>query len=94
MKYKLKQFCGLEGLKLGQRPMIDLKHALVIVNKGSFTGYQLLLGKSGLATSIAEWYNDKNWSAIEQYITKEAEDFVHVYSLLKRELPKLVFQVS
>ena len=44
MKYKLKQYCGLEGLKLGHRPMIDLKHVLVIANNGSLRGYQRSLG--------------------------------------------------
>jgi hypothetical protein len=32
MKYKLRQYCGLEGLKLGHRPMIDLKHILIVAN--------------------------------------------------------------
>lgn len=89
MKYKLKQYYGLEGLKLGHRPMIDLKHVLVIANNGSFKGYQRLLGKSGEAANMTQWYHDENWSMIEQYIRKEADDFVEIYSLLKRELPRL-----
>ncbi|MFY3742155.1 MAG: hypothetical protein HMLIMOIP_002619 [Candidatus Nitrosomirales archaeon] len=90
MKYKLKQYCNLEGLKLGQRPMIDLKHVLVIANNGSFKGYARLLRKSGLALNITSWYYDKNWTMIEQYITKEASDFVKAYSVLKKEIPNIV----
>ena len=44
MKYKLKRYCDLDGLELGQRPMIDLKHVLVIANNGYFKGYQRFLG--------------------------------------------------
>lgn len=90
MKYKLRQYCNLEGLKLGQRPMIDLKHILIVVNKGSFKGYQRFLGKSSLASNMQNWYYENNWTMIEQYIRQEAFDFVKSYALLKRELPKIV----
>jgi len=89
MKYKLKQYCDIDGLKLGQRPMIDLKHTLVIANNGSFKGYDKLLGKSNLASNMTQWYYDRNWQLIEQYIRQEALDFVKVYSRLKSELPKI-----
>lgn len=89
MKYKLRQYFGLEGLKLGQRPMIDLKPVMVIVNGGSFKGYSILLGKSGRAANMAKWYYDKDWQRIEQYVEQEAMDFVRAYTTLKLEIPKL-----
>jgi hypothetical protein len=54
MKYKLKQYCNLDGLRLGHRPMIDLKHVLVIANNGYFKGYQRFLSKSGRASHKAQ----------------------------------------
>lgn len=89
MKYKLRQYCDLDGLKLGHRPMIDLKHVLIIANNGSFKGYQRFVGKSGQAAHMMEWYYNKNWAAIEQYIRKEAEEFVRVYSILKEHIPRI-----
>jgi hypothetical protein len=89
LKHKLKQYCNVEGLKLGHRPMIDLKHVMVIANNG-FKGYHRLLGKSGVAGNIEEWYYNRNWEAIEHYITNEAKDFVKAFALLKRELPKIM----
>lgn len=89
MKYKLKQHCNIEGLKLGQRPMIELKHLLVIANNGSFKGYDRLVGKSNLAANMTQWYYDKNWPMIEQYIIQEAADFITAYSVFKRELPRI-----
>jgi hypothetical protein len=87
MKYKLKLYCGLDGLRLGHRPMIDLKHVLVIANNGSFKGYQRFLGKSGQAANMTQWYYDKNWTMIEEYVRNEANDFIYTYSILKRTLP-------
>jgi hypothetical protein len=89
LKHKLRHYCGLDGLKLGQRPMIDLKHTLVIANNGMFKGYDSLLGKSDQAENMTMWYYDKNWSMIEQYIRQEAHDFRRTYCILKRELPRI-----
>ena len=72
MKHKLKHYCNLEGLKLGHRPMIDLKHVLVIANNGSFRGYQRFLGKSGQASNMTDWYYHQNWPMIEHYVATEA----------------------
>ena len=91
MKSKLKQYCNLDGLRLGHRPMIDLKHVLVIANGGKFEGYSRFLGKSGLAKNMENWYYTQNYDAILQYIRKETEDFVKAYSLLKKEMPKIIF---
>ena len=90
MKHKLKAYCNLEGLKLGHRPMVDVKHVLVMANQGSFKGYQRFLGKSGLAANMENWYYEANWQTIEEYIRTEAIDFIRTYSFLKRELPKII----
>ncbi|AIF82365.1 hypothetical protein NTE_01145 [Candidatus Nitrososphaera evergladensis SR1] len=90
MKSKLKQYCNLEGLRLGHRPMIDLKHVLVIANGGRFDGYSRFLGKSGLAKNMESWYFDGNYDNILNYVKKEAEDFVKGYCILKKELPRVI----
>jgi hypothetical protein len=90
MKYKLKQYCGLEGLRLGHRPMIDLKHVLVIVNNGSFKGYPCFLGKAGLARNMAAWYYNKDCQKILDYVITEVADFLKIYFVLKTVLPRIV----
>ena len=92
LKHKLKQYCGLEGLRLGQRPMIDLKHTLVMANNGSFRGYATLLGKSHKAANMSDWYYSKNWPMIEQYIRQETTDFIRGYARLKKELPTIALR--
>ncbi len=90
MKHKLKQYCDLEGLRLGHRPMIDLKHVLVIVNNGSFKGYQQFLGKAGAARNMAAWYYSGNYQAILDYVNNEVIDFLRKRFVLKTVLPKMI----
>ena len=90
MKYKLRQYCNLEHLHLGRRPMVDLRHVLVIINGGSFKGYPRLLGKAGLARNMTSWYYNKNYDAILNYIHGEVNDFLRLYFVLKTVLPRII----
>jgi len=69
-------------------PYIDIKPILVILNEGSFKGASLkkILGKSGGA-NVPEWYADRNYDAIDDYIRREAENFIQFYRELKKEIP-------
>jgi hypothetical protein len=44
--------------------MIDLKHVLVIVNTGSFKGYQRFLRKARAERNMAEWHYNKKFDAL------------------------------
>jgi hypothetical protein len=94
LKHKLREYFNLDGLRLGHRPMIDLKHTLVMMNSGRFKNYSILVGKTHEATNMALWYSQKNYEQIERYITKEAADFVSAYIVLKRELPRIKLDFS
>jgi hypothetical protein len=94
MKFKFKQYFGLDGLYIGHRPMIDLKHLLIIINNGKFKGCSGLIGKSGIARNITQWYLGGDFDAIEHYIIQEAKDFVKAYYVLKVELPKLRYTIE
>jgi hypothetical protein len=41
--------------------------------------------------SMPEWYGKHNFSAIEEYITNEAQKFVEVYHRMKMVLPEIRF---
>lgn len=89
MKYKLKEYFNLHRLKLGQKPLLDIKHILILMNNGRFKEYSKPIGKSGKAANMMNWYYNQHFDMIEQYITEEAESFLKAYSILKRELPKI-----
>jgi len=89
MKFKLRQFCNLRGLQLGNRMMIDLKPILVLMNGCTFTNYSAIIGKSNKAKEMATWYVEKQYYDIEQYIIDEAENFVNFYIYLLSQFPNL-----
>lgn len=72
-------------------PHIDLKSIAVLLNKGEFTGSGLdkLTGKPHSGSPIPDWYRDKNYDKIEEYVKKEAKEFVKFFTWLHTEIPKL-----
>jgi hypothetical protein len=63
--------------------MIDLNHVLVLVNNGSFKGYQRFLDRAGLAKNMAAWYYSGNYQAILDYVKNEEKDFLKMYFVLQ-----------
>jgi hypothetical protein len=91
LKHKFELFYGLKGLKLGQRPMIDIKSILVIRNYGKFKGSALSVGKTGEASNMCTWYYNKEFDKIVEYIIRETINFINVYCLLKTVIPEIKF---
>ncbi len=73
------------------RPFIDLKPTLVMMNKGRFSGYGVLLGQKGTGAMVKGWYEAKDYPKIVDYIKEEAQSFINAYQILKRELPRIKF---
>ncbi|HVX03017.1 MAG TPA: hypothetical protein VHA09_07665 [Nitrososphaera sp.] len=90
MKHKLKQYFGCEGLMLGHRSIIALKHVLIIVNNGSFKGYQHLLGKAGRVRVMTTWYYNGSYQAILDYVNFEGREFLKMYLVPKTVLPRMI----
>jgi len=74
-----------------EMPRIDIKDTLILVNEGKFKGTTLdwFIGKEMDDSQVPELYAQKNYAAIEDYVTEEAVRFLHVYQFFKRKLPKL-----
>jgi hypothetical protein len=89
LECKFAQYCGLDGLKLSERPLIDIKSVLVMHNKGYFKGSTVAIGKIGLSKNMPEWYDKKNFKAIEDYIREEAQRFVEAYHRMKMIFPEI-----
>jgi hypothetical protein len=85
---KFKQYFGqdltIEFLR--NRPVIDLKPTLVMMNGGKFVGYNQLLDKKQSGNVIREFYEKGDWNSILNYIKDEAKNFVEKYQIIKREL--------
>lgn len=76
---------------LNQRVSLDIKPILVVMNGGSFKGYDKLIPKTNPTTNdmIPQCYKDGECDKIIQYIEAEAKDFIAAYQILKKELPQL-----
>jgi len=90
LKARLNQYFGENNWDLYVRPCIDIKHMLIIMNKGQFRGYDKLLGKSHEARNIVDWYHSREYEKIENYIKGEVDDFIDRYKNLLRQLPTLI----
>jgi len=76
---------------LYDRAWIDIKPLLIMMNNGKFIGYDKVLPKTNPLTNdqIPQLYRLEKCPEIIQYIKDEAEDFIKVYQILKKELPSL-----
>jgi len=45
---KLEKYCGIKFDPLN-KPTVDLKDTLILINSGAFTGYSKVMGKNGMA---------------------------------------------
>ena len=77
------------SMQLINRPFIDIKHVLVMINGGHFRNYSRMITKTDLGSNVPIWYHKKQYEKIVNYVEMEAEAFVRTYGILKRNLPAL-----
>ena len=79
---KINQYQNLD-LDIGyfhNRPSIDLKPVMVLLNGGRFKGYHLILNKAGTGSSIPQWYENKEYEKIIEYVIDETTSFTTFYN--------------
>jgi len=88
---KSSRYDDLFPITVLSRPCIDLRTIGVMMNKGEFQGSGLdkMTGKKHSGSPLIDWYNEKNYDAIENYIVQETQEFVKWYSWLHKEMPEL-----
>lgn len=92
---KIRQYFGIDVfMRLMNRPSIDIKHVLVMINGGNFRNYGKIMGKTKLGSSVPLWYERKEYDKIGSYVKMEVEAFVRTYNFLKRNLPALADLIS
>jgi len=91
---KIKQHLGLDvdTLFFLNRPHIDLKHVMILLNGGRFKGYHNILGKHESGDKIPEWYSARDYDKITEYVKNEAKSFTKLYSKLQQSLPTLFYR--
>jgi hypothetical protein len=77
-------------MQLLNRPFIDIKHILVMINQGRFRNYSRMIGKEEFGVNVPIWYQNGQYEKIVDYVEMEARAFVRIYGILKRNLPALM----
>lgn len=87
---------NISATDLYNHPFIDIYPALLLCNGGTFSGCSLkkFAGKRDSGDKIADWYTNKNYPALESYITNEAEVFIRLYAFLVQHMPSLWFEYA
>jgi len=76
-------------MQLINRPFIDLKHVLVMINGGRFRNYSRIIGKEEFGFNVPVWYENGEYEKIVNYVEMEAKAFLRTYGILKRNLPAI-----
>ena len=82
----------LDQIDILHKPFLDLRSVGILMNKGEFKGSGLdkITGKPQNGSMIPQWYTEKKYSEIENYIKIEALEFINFHSWLYGELPSLL----
>ena len=82
---------GLQPVDILKGPFLDLKTVAVLMNKGEFKGASLhkMTNKPHSGAIVIEWYNEKKYEEIENYIKTETDEFANFCAMLYVEMPKL-----
>jgi hypothetical protein len=83
---------GLPPIGILDKPFIDLRPFGIVMNRGEFkgSGVDKITGKPHDSGAVPGWYGEKKYAEVENYVRKEADEFVAVCSWLYRELPGLL----
>jgi len=71
---------NIDPLYFHSRPHIDLKHVMILLNRGRFKGYHLILNKTENGANVPIWYQNGEYLKIIKYVEMEAIAFVNFYS--------------
>jgi len=75
---------------IARKPFIDVKQTLIMMNGGSFKGWDLQFGaRESKGDQVPMWYREGKYKEIENYVKEEAATFITKYQELKRELYKI-----
>ena len=76
------------------KPFIDLRAFGIIMNKGEFKGSGLdkITGKPRDGKIIPQWYANKEFGKIVDYVRTEAEEFLKLNAWLYKKMPEFLEQ--
>lgn len=82
---------NLFPIKIFSRPYIDLHQLSILMNKGEFKGTKLnnFTNKPSDGSDIPNWYSQREYDKIINYITRETAEFVKFIEWAYKTIPDL-----
>ena len=76
---------------LYNKPLIDLKYTLIMINGLNFKGASLdqMTNKKQSGREVPTWYANKDYKRIEEYIIQETEAFLEFFEKCNKHLSQL-----
>jgi hypothetical protein len=73
-------------------PFIDLRSIGILMNHGEFKGSGLdhITGKKSDGSVLPEWYKNKEFDKILNYVKEEADEFIKLNVWLYKKMPELL----
>lgn len=73
-------------------PFIDLHSIGVLMNRGEFRGSGLdkITGKKSDGSSVPDWYKNKEFNKILEYVESEADEFIKLNVWLFKKMPEML----
>jgi hypothetical protein len=87
-KYNLPLPFDFKFLMFNGRKFIDLQSCFIIANNMSFRGSSLdqMTSKEQDGKKVPEWYNNREYDKIIEYIKQETQAFLEVLAIIKEDL--------
>ena len=85
----------LPRIDILKKPHIDIKSILVLMNRGEFknSGLDKFTSKKLSGDIIPNFYAEKKYNKIENYVKSEITAFVELFVFLYNELPQLRLKI-
>jgi len=83
---------NLPEINILNNPFVDLRSIGVLMNKGEFKGSGLdyITGKKSDGSVLPEWYKNKEFDKILDYVKSEADEFIKLNVWLYQKMPGLL----
>ena len=89
---KRAEIYGLPKIDILGGPFIDLHPIGIMMNRGQFRGSGLdnITGKVGDGLDVLEMWTFDAYDKIEEYVRREASEYIRFYVWLKKRMPELL----
>lgn len=82
----------LPEIDILNNPFVDLRSIGVLMNKGEFKGSGLdkITGKKSDGSVLPDWYKNKEYDKILDYVKLEADEFIKLNVWLYKKMPEIL----